>query len=69
MLSCSVTVLAIDEGDQLGIGQRNHLPAAQSAVERHLERVGHVLDGHAVGHIELVIGSVRVDAKGVDDDR
>ena len=52
-----------DKGQKLRIRQGHGLSASQRAVQRSLQRIGHILDGFPVGDIELGILGCQIQIK------
>ena len=64
MLSCGIAVLHIHKSDQLRIGKRNYRSASEGTIDRHLQRVSHILSDFTISNGRSRILGRHINAKG-----
>ena len=69
MLPNRSAVLLSNKGQKLRIRQGHSLSAAERAVQRSFQRVGHILNGFPVGDVELGILGCQIQIKCSGNDR
>ena len=69
MFPRGAAILGVDEGNQLLIRKRDGLAALQRAVKRHLQGVGHVLNGFTICDLELAVCRIGIHTECLIDHR